>query len=61
MDGSYGSGSLLERIVIGGGGGPANTVGRFRNCCYNTNKRWIDSPFFNTGRKFSSLNIIICF
>ena len=38
MDGSYGSGSLLERIVIGGGGGPANTVGRFRNCCCNTRK-----------------------
>ena len=30
---SNGSGSLLERMVIGGGGGPANIVGLFRNCC----------------------------
>ena len=32
---SNGSGSLLERMVIGGGGGPANIVWLFRNCCYN--------------------------
>ena len=30
---SNASGSLLERMVIGGGGGPANIVGLFRNCC----------------------------
>ena len=31
---SNASGSLFERIVIGGGGGPANIVGLLRNCCY---------------------------
>ena len=35
---SNASGSLFERIVIGGGGGPANIVGLLRNCCYKNIK-----------------------
>ena len=35
IEDSNASGSRLERIVIGGGGGPANIVGVFRNCCCN--------------------------